>query len=228
MSAIFILIAVFLLIPWQVAFLGCWVVHLMTCATTRQHMGEVSIQPSSTSNAIPLLALEDETRPSTQNATDGSSEISQQSFDDYNCNFHILLFMTWLLPLSAPVLVVWVRTLVTAGLTTPFDGDHFVLSVAPFLILVEFASRTNSVFLFRRHRSVETVFLRCCSLHGLLYSLEKMVSMRWTFLIIAAVAVLYGSRKAYMVFDVAKIVLGIIVMCRVIPRYFIPTEALVS
>lgn len=54
-----------------------------------------------------------------------------------NANEHLLLLMTWLLPLAAPVLAVWVRTLMTAGYTTPFDGDHNVLYVAPFLILVE-------------------------------------------------------------------------------------------
>ena len=45
--------------------------------------------------------------------------------------------MTWLLPLVAPGLAVWVRTLATAGLTTPFDGDHNFMYVAPFLVLVE-------------------------------------------------------------------------------------------
>ena len=58
----------------------------------------------------------------------------------YSHSMHILLLMTWLLPLAAPVLVVWVRTLAGAGLTTPFDGDHFVFSAAPFLVLVDFAS----------------------------------------------------------------------------------------
>src|SRR6267154_259680 len=32
MLLIFFLVAVIL--PWQVAFLGCWVIHLVTCATT--------------------------------------------------------------------------------------------------------------------------------------------------------------------------------------------------
>lgn len=49
----------------------------------------------------------------------------------------LLLLMTWLLPLAAPVLAVWVRTLATAGLTTPFDGDHNFLYVAPFVVLLD-------------------------------------------------------------------------------------------
>lgn len=57
--------------------------------------------------------------------------------------------MTWLLPLVAPVLAVWVRTLATAGLTTPFDGDHNVWAVAPWLILVDYASWTQSSLLSR-------------------------------------------------------------------------------
>lgn len=54
-----------------------------------------------------------------------------------HANEYLLLLMTWLLPLAAPVLAVWVRTLATAGLTTPFDGDHNVAYVAPFVVLVE-------------------------------------------------------------------------------------------
>jgi glycosylphosphatidylinositol deacylase len=49
--------------------------------------------------------------------------------------------MTWLLPLVAPVFVVWVRTLQTAGYTTPFNGDHNVFKVAPVLWLVDYLGR---------------------------------------------------------------------------------------
>jgi ABC-type transport system involved in cytochrome c biogenesis permease component len=51
-----------------------------------------------------------------------------------------LLLLFWLLPLVAPVLAVWVGTLATAGLTTPFDGDHDVFAVASFLLFVDFVS----------------------------------------------------------------------------------------
>jgi GPI inositol-deacylase len=70
---------------------------------------------------------------------------------NYNHNVHLLLLLTWLLPLVAPVLAVWVRTLITAGFTTPFDGDHNFLKAAPFLILVDFAS-WNSEPLFERRK----------------------------------------------------------------------------
>ena len=61
--------------------------------------------------------------------------------------------MIWLLPFTAPVLAVWVRTLITAGLTTPFDGDHNFLAVVPFLVLTDFASWTPGR-LFERPRSI--------------------------------------------------------------------------
>lgn len=62
------------------------------------------------------------------------------SVDEHNHNLLLLLWMTWLLPLVAPVLAVWVRTLITAGIAVPFESDHNFLNVAPFVILVEFLS----------------------------------------------------------------------------------------
>jgi GPI inositol-deacylase len=44
--------------------------------------------------------------------------------------------MIWLLPVNVPVLVVWIRNLQVAWLT-PFSSHHNVLSIAPFIILVE-------------------------------------------------------------------------------------------
>jgi hypothetical protein len=49
----------------------------------------------------------------------------------YHENARFLLLMTWLLPLSMPVLAVWVRSLMTAWYTAPFNGDHNVFKVAP-------------------------------------------------------------------------------------------------
>lgn len=139
MAVIFVL--VFLFIPWQVAFLACWIIHLQNCATSA---GQTPINPpdvqldtmNSTGMMVPVRPVSNQRR---------------DRKDNHNLNMHILLFMTWLLPLAAPVLVVWVRTLATAGLATPFDGDHFCLNVAPFLIVVDFASWTKGP-LFERQR----------------------------------------------------------------------------
>ena len=116
-SFILILVLVALIIPSQVAFLVCFVVHLATCTTQI-----------------------------------GSSGTPQTQSEAHAQKMTILLLIFWLLPLVAPVLAVWVRTLATAGLTTPFDGDHDVLASASFLLFVDFASNTT-VPPFERARS---------------------------------------------------------------------------
>ncbi|KAJ6465145.1 PGAP1-like protein-domain-containing protein [Mycena vulgaris] len=196
MGLVFLLI--FLFVPWQVAFLGCWMIHLYNCAVSQAHVSQIAAIPDTV--AIPLLrrrsaggTLADEPRrPAPAPAHVASN---------HNHNMHLLLLMTWLLPLAAPVLVVWVRTLAVAGLTTPFDGDHFFLGVAPFLILVDFASWTNGP-LFEKQ------------------SFENTVSVRWCFAFLGAAAFLLGARKAYFVFDVAKVTVGLVVLVRVGPRYW--------
>lgn len=154
MGLIFLLIFIF--IPWQVAFLGCWIIHLHTCATSR-----IRFPPVDHHAAIPLII-----RPQTesgdtvtpQSARDaieldpGKSTIEgNTSLEIHHRNMHILLLMTWLLPLVAPVLAVWVRTLMTAGLTVPFGGDHNFLNVAPFLLLVDSLSSNGKLDLNERY-----------------------------------------------------------------------------
>jgi hypothetical protein len=58
-----------------------------------------------------------------------------------NANFHhyahsILLLMLWVLPINLPILAVWVRNLAVHWLT-PFSSHHNVLSIMPFILLVE-------------------------------------------------------------------------------------------
>lgn len=44
--------------------------------------------------------------------------------------------MLWVLPINIPVLVVWVHNL-TVHWLTPFSSHHNVLSIMPFILLVE-------------------------------------------------------------------------------------------
>lgn len=118
LSLIVVCGAVFLFIPWQVTYLGCWLLHLYTCASSMQ-----TLKLQGTGRVGP-----------------GTMDAREVKQNNLNYNLHLLLLMTWLLPLTAPVLAVWVRTLLTAGYTTPFDGDHNFLAVLPFLILADFSS----------------------------------------------------------------------------------------
>ena len=44
--------------------------------------------------------------------------------------------MLWVLPINIPVLVVWIHNLAVHWLT-PFSSHHNVLSIMPFVLLVE-------------------------------------------------------------------------------------------
>ena len=135
----FVLIAV--VVPWQVAFLGCWIIHLFTCATSAAPLPSTLSSPTPRSISPPRPSFP----PSPQCASP-----SAQRRDSHNHAAHALLLMTWLLPLVAPVLVVWVRALASAGYAAPFAaGDRGFFAVAPFLVLVDYASWARGPVLVR-------------------------------------------------------------------------------
>ncbi|KAG2349885.1 hypothetical protein BDR05DRAFT_871307 [Suillus weaverae] len=114
--------------------------------------------------------------------------------------------MTWLLPLSVPVLAVWVRTLMTAGYTAPFNGDHNFFKVAPFLVLVDLTSRRKRPLLS----------------HGELIDIHHSTGsyLHWGYLVVACVSFLLGSREAYRVFDIASLCIGCALVVKISPVRF--------
>lgn len=54
----------------------------------------------------------------------------------YHYTHSILLLMLWVLPINLPILAVWIRNLAVHWLT-PFSSHHNVLSIMPFILLVE-------------------------------------------------------------------------------------------
>ncbi|KAF5393191.1 hypothetical protein D9757_001207 [Collybiopsis confluens] len=204
-SMAFVFALIFFFIPWQVAYLCCWFIHMQSCAADWFASSEeaVSIAPVT---AIPLLNRDESSTPIEDTRDIPRMPSAPPSAHRYlksnrNHKAHLLLFMTWLLPLAAPVLVVWVRTLVTAGLTTPFDGDHFFLNVAPFLILVDFASWTSRPLLLRK-------------------SGEWYFSTRWSLCLVAAIAFFDGPRRTYHIFDAARLAIGALAAVRIGPQYW--------
>lgn len=162
-----VLVVILLLVPWQVAFLGCWFFQLFTCAALRTQSSTLT-RPQ---NAYPMTPTtpellhtataadfdahsptDSERLLAVQPQVTAQPRISDETLK--NANEHLLLLMTWLLPLAAPVLAVWVRTLMTAGYTTPFDGDHNVLYVAPFLLLVEVGAAIGGFMVSRYVQSI--------------------------------------------------------------------------
>jgi len=157
-----ILVLVATVIPSQVAFLVCFLIHLHTCAMQ------------------------------TPTPTTAPTQVEAHAQ-----KAHALLLLFWLLPLVAPVLAVWVRTLATAGLTTPFDGDHDVFAVASFLLLVDFASSF----------AVPVSYTAASKLHR-----------RVTLAVLYALAVLpfaVGGRFTYRVYMISNFAVGYLVLARV-------------
>uniref|UniRef100_L2FFW7 GPI inositol-deacylase n=1 Tax=Colletotrichum fructicola (strain Nara gc5) TaxID=1213859 RepID=L2FFW7_COLFN len=65
-----------------------------------------------------------------------ASEKSAPASDFYHYAHSILLLMLWVLPINLPILAVWIRNLAVHWLT-PFSSHHNVLSIMPFILLVE-------------------------------------------------------------------------------------------
>ncbi|KFA61566.1 hypothetical protein S40285_04021 [Stachybotrys chlorohalonatus IBT 40285] len=61
---------------------------------------------------------------------------STTNINYYHYAQSILLLMLWVLPINLPILAVWVRNLAVHWLT-PFSSHHNVLSITPFILLVE-------------------------------------------------------------------------------------------
>ncbi|KAF8609615.1 PGAP1-domain-containing protein [Ceratobasidium sp. AG-I] len=100
---------VLVFIPYQAVYLVAFMLHLWECSITRVHLKSLGVTKAGDRNVLSLHA--------------------QAS--------HFLLMLFWLLPLVAPVLIVWARTLVNAGINTPFDGDHNILHIMFVVMCVE-------------------------------------------------------------------------------------------
>jgi len=66
------------------------------------------------------------------------------SYNFYNYVHSMLILMLWILPINMPVLVVWIHNLAVHWLT-PFSTHHNLLSVLPYILLVECMSTGNMV-----------------------------------------------------------------------------------
>ncbi|KZT71514.1 PGAP1-domain-containing protein [Daedalea quercina L-15889] len=205
MLFVFMLIVVF--IPWQVAFLCAWIYHFHTCATTGAVLRSVSgNRPKE--QAIPLMSREESNNPTSPTPTSPTSPSFDTLVSRHNMDKHILLLMTWLLPIAAPVLAVWVRTLAGSGLEAVWgagsgwgwSSDRNVLIVAPWLVLVEWAGVGGSVTI--------------PSFGG------PMLSPRHAMFAMALAAFVAGPRTPYFVFEVGSVAMAFVCAFGIGPRYW--------
>ncbi|KAF1995315.1 PGAP1-domain-containing protein [Amniculicola lignicola CBS 123094] len=105
------------------------------------------------------------------------SKLARESHLDTNYNFYnyahsILILMIWILPINLPVLVVWVQNLAVHWLT-PFSSHHNVLSITPFILLVETLSTGRMVpRVHSRFRLFTSVFLFSIAAYAAVYGVS--------------------------------------------------------
>lgn len=91
------------------------------------------------------------------------------SYNFYNYAHSILIIMLWILPINIPVLVVWIRNL-TIHWLTPFSSHHNILSIMPFILLVETLSTGRMIPRARSGVSLFTsVFLFAIGAYAAVY-----------------------------------------------------------
>lgn len=80
--------------------------------------------------------------------------------------------MLWILPINIPVLVVWIHNLAVHWLT-PFSSHHNILSIMPYILLVETMSTGHMVpRITGRVRIITNVLLFVLALYAAVYGVS--------------------------------------------------------
>jgi hypothetical protein len=118
---------------------------------------------------------------------------SVTSSNYYNYAHSILLLMLWVLPINLPILAVWIRNLAVHWLT-PFSSHHNVLSIMPFIVLVENLTTGRMVpRLTSGLRHVTSVLLFATALCAAIYGVSHAYMLHYLVNIIAAWLVVVHS-----------------------------------
>jgi GPI inositol-deacylase len=111
----------------------------------------------------------------------------------YNYAHSILLLMLWVLPINLPILAVWIRNLAVHWLT-PFSSHHNVLSIMPFILLVE--NLTTGKMIPRvtsRLRHLTSLFLFGTAIYAAVYGVSYAYMLHYLVNLVAAWLVLIHS-----------------------------------
>jgi hypothetical protein len=97
----------------------------------------------------------------------------------YNYAHSVFVLMLWILPINLPTFVVWVYNLAVHCLT-PFTSHHNVLSVMPFIVLVE--TLTTGKMIPRvgsRLKHVTSVLLFCIAVYAAVYGVSYAYTLHY-------------------------------------------------
>lgn len=90
----------------------------------------------------------------------------------YNYAHAVFVLMLWILPINIPILVVWVRNL-TVHWFTPFSSHHNVVSIMPFIVLVEtFTAGKMVPRLTSRLRHITSILLFSVAVYAAIYGVS--------------------------------------------------------
>lgn len=113
-----------------------------------------------------------------------ASSLANANFSNYVHS--VFLLMLWILPINLPTLVVWVRNLAVHWFT-PFSSHHNVLSILPFILLVETLSTGQMVpVLTSRLRHVTNVTLFGIATYAAIYGVSHAYMLHYLVNIVAA------------------------------------------
>ncbi|KAK6219579.1 hypothetical protein QIS74_05081 [Colletotrichum tabaci] len=118
---------------------------------------------------------------------------SGANYDFYHYAHSILLLMLWVLPINLPILAVWIRNLAVHWLT-PFSSHHNVLSIMPFILLVENLTTGKMVpRVTGRMRHLTSVLLFCTAIYAAIYGVSYAYMLHYLVNLIAAWLVVIHS-----------------------------------
>ncbi|KAI4603171.1 GPI inositol deacylase [Pestalotiopsis sp. 9143b] len=104
----------------------------------------------------------------------------------YNYVHSILLLMLWVLPINLPTLVVWVRNLAVQWFT-PFSSHHNVLSILPFILMVETLTTGKMVpRVTSRSRHLTSFLLFGIAIYAAVYGVSHAYMLHYLVNIVAA------------------------------------------
>ncbi len=116
----------------------------------------------------------------------------------YNYAHSVFILMLWILPINLPTFVVWVHNLAVHWLT-PFTSHHNVLSVMPFVVLVE-ALTTGSMIprVGSRLRHVTSLVLFCIAVYAAVYGVSYAYTLHYLANLLALwLAVVHSSSDSW-------------------------------
>ena len=111
---------------------------------------------------------------------------SNTNYNFYNYAHSILILMLWILPINLPILVVWVHNL-TVHWLTPFASHHNVLSIMPFILLVETLTSGKMVpRVTSRLRHLTSIFFFCIAIYAAVYGVTYAYMLHYLVNFVAA------------------------------------------